>query len=124
MTYPKGMANQLKTILLLSALSVLLITIGGAISPTMLVVMIAFAVVVNVGAFLHSDKLVLRMSRARVVERHEAPGLCDVIRELADRAQLPMPRGDRVLVTGVDGTENDLGTDSSGTPRSNDWPCP
>ena len=92
MTYPKGMANQLKTILLLSALSVLLITIGGAISPTMLVVMIAFAVVVNVGAFLHSDKLVLRMSRARVVERHEAPGLCDVIRELADRAQLPMPK--------------------------------
>lgn len=92
MAYPKGMANQLKTILLLSALSVLLITIGGAISPTMLVVMIAFAVVVNVGAFLHSDKLVLRMSRARVVERHEAPGLCDVIRELADRAQLPMPK--------------------------------
>jgi heat shock protein HtpX len=86
------MANQLKTILLLSALSVLLITIGGAISPTMLVVMIAFAVVVNVGAFLHSDKLVLRMSRARVVERHEAPGLCDLIRDLADRAQLPMPK--------------------------------
>jgi len=86
------MANQLKTILLLGALSVLLIGIGGAISPAMLVIMIAFAAVMNVFAFLHSDKLVLRMSRARVVEQHEAPGLFDTVRELAERADLPMPK--------------------------------
>lgn len=86
------MANQLKTILLLGALSVLLITIGGAISPTMLVVMIAFAAIMNVGAFLHSDKLVLRMSRARVIAEHEAPGLFQTVKELADRAELPMPK--------------------------------
>jgi len=86
------MANQLKTILLLGALSVLLITIGGAISPTMLVIMIGLAVVMNVGAFLHSDKLVLRMSRARVVSRQQAPGLYEEVEDLARRAQLPMPK--------------------------------
>lgn len=86
------MANQLKTILLLGALSVLLIAIGGAISPTMLVIMIAFAAAMNVFAFLHSDKLVLRMSRARVVQQHEAPRLFDTVRELAERADLPMPK--------------------------------
>ena len=60
------MVNQLKTILLLGVLSVLLIAIGGAISPTMLGIMIAFAVIMNAFAFLHSDKLVLRMSREEI----------------------------------------------------------
>ena len=86
------MANQLKTILLLGALSVLLIAIGGAISPTMLGIMIALAVVMNVSAFFHSDKLVLRMSRARVIEQHEAPALFGLVQELAHRADLPMPK--------------------------------
>lgn len=86
------MANQLKTILLLGALSALLIAIGGAISPMMLGIMIAFAVIMNVGAFLHSDKLVLRMSRARVIGEHEAPRLFAMVKELAHKAELPMPK--------------------------------
>ena len=86
------MVNQLKTILLLGVLSVLLIAIGGAISPTMLGIMIAFAVIMNAFGFLHSDKLVLRMSRARVIDRHEAPRLYALVQELAQRADLPMPK--------------------------------
>ena len=67
------MANQLKTILLLGALSALVITIGGLISPTGLYVAAAIAVFMNVGGYLYSDQLVLRMTRAKVIERRDAP---------------------------------------------------
>lgn len=86
------MPNQLKTILLLGALSALIITIGGLISPTGLFVAGAIAVVMNVGAFLYSDKIVLRISRARVIERAQAPALFGMVEELATKAGLPMPK--------------------------------
>ncbi|MFN3240216.1 MAG: M48 family metalloprotease [Planctomycetota bacterium] len=86
------MPNQLKTILLLGALSALIITIGGLISPAGLYLAAAIAIVMNVGAFLYSDKLVLRMSRAQVLERHQAPALFGMVEELATKAGLPMPR--------------------------------
>ena len=86
------MANQLKTILLLGALSVLIVTLGGLIGGAFLWVAIVLAVALNVGSFFYSDRLVLRMSRARVVDQSEAPALYGLVRELAERADLPMPR--------------------------------
>jgi len=86
------MPNQLKTILLLGALSALIITIGGLISPAWLYIAGAVALVMNVGAFLYSDQIVLRMSRARVIERQQAPALFGMVEELATQAGLPMPK--------------------------------
>lgn len=86
------MVNQLKTILLLGALSVLLVAIGGAIGGTFLYVFLGIAVLMNVGSFLYSDQIVLRMTRARLVDEREAPELARMVRELAERADLPMPR--------------------------------
>ena len=86
------MANQLKTILLLGALSALVVTIGGLISPTGLYVAAAIAVAMNVGGYLYSDRLVLRMTRARVIERREATALFDAVAQLAASAELPMPK--------------------------------
>ena len=103
------MQNQLKTILWLGVLSVLLVAIGGAISSTMLYVFGAIAVLMNVGAFLYSDKLVLRLSGARVISRSDAPALFGMVHELADRAELPMPQ----LAIVPDATPNAFATGRS-----------
>ncbi len=91
-TKPPPMNNQLKTILLLGALSALLVAIGAAIGGTTAWVFLVFALLMNLGAYLWSDVIVLRMSRARVLDEQEAPALFGMVRELADRAGLPMPK--------------------------------
>jgi heat shock protein HtpX len=84
--------NQLKTILLLGALSALVIGIGAALSPGNLVLFAVLALAMNVGAYFWSDRLVLRTSGAREVSEAEAPQLHAVVTELAMRAQIPKPR--------------------------------
>ena len=86
------MNNQLKTILLFGALSALLVAIGGAIGGKALPFFLVLALGMNLGAYLFSDSIVLRMSGARVIEESEAPALHAMVRELADRAGLPMPK--------------------------------
>lgn len=86
------MNNQLKTILFLGALSVLLVSIGGAIGGGALYVFLAIALAMNFGAYLFSDTIVLRMSRARVITEQEHPALHGMVRDLANRAGLPMPK--------------------------------
>lgn len=86
------MNNQLKTLLLLGALSVLLVALGGAIGGRALPIFLIVALAMNLGAYLFSDAIVLRMSGARVIDEAQAPGLHAMVRELADRAGLPMPR--------------------------------
>ena len=88
---PKTM-NQLKTILLLGALSALLVGIGGAIGGTALHVFLAIAIVMNLVSYFFSDRIVLRMSGAKVLDEHEAPALHAMVGELAARAGIPKPR--------------------------------
>jgi heat shock protein HtpX len=85
------MNNQLKTILLLGGLSVLLVSLGGAIGGAFTYVFLGIALLMNLFGYLYSDRLVLRMSGARIVTEAEAPALHHMVRELADRAGLPMP---------------------------------
>ncbi len=84
--------NQLKTILFLGALSVLLVAIGGAIGGTWTYVFLGIALAMNLGSYFFSDSIVLRMSGARVLQEEQAPALFGMVRELADRAGLPMPK--------------------------------
>lgn len=86
------MKNQLKTILLLGVLSAILIAIGGALGPTYLYVFAALSLVMNLGAYFYSDRIVLRMHHAREATPDEAPGLHRLVGELAERARIPMPR--------------------------------
>jgi heat shock protein HtpX len=87
-----GFANQLRTALLLGALSVVLVLIGGALGKGYLWFFTGLAVAMNVGAYCFSDKLVLRMNGARELPEHELPALRRMVGELATRAGLPMPR--------------------------------
>jgi len=85
--------NVIKTTLLLTALTLILVVAGQALGGrTGMVIALAFAVVMNFGAYWFSDKLVLRMSRAKQVTEAEAPELHSIVRELSQRARLPMPK--------------------------------
>ncbi|MCC6850097.1 MAG: zinc metalloprotease HtpX [Deltaproteobacteria bacterium] len=84
--------NHLKTIVLLGALSALLVGIGHVVAPGHLGVFAVMALAMNVGAYYFSDRLVLRMHGARELDPGQAPQLAATVRELAARADLPMPR--------------------------------
>ena len=85
------MANGVKTVLLLGALSGLLLVIGElAGGANGLMMAFVFAVVMNIGSYWFSDKIVLRMYRAQQVGP-EHP-LHQMVAPLAQRAGLPMPK--------------------------------
>ena len=84
--------NQLKTIVLLGALSALVVAAGGALGPQWLWGSVALALGMNLFAWFFSDRLVLRMSGAREVSRGEAVELHRMVEELASKAGLPKPR--------------------------------
>jgi heat shock protein HtpX len=85
------MANGLKTVLLLGLLSGLLLVIGDLVGgPNGLVIAFVFAVVMNFGSYWFSDKIVLRMYRAKEVGPDHP--LHQMTARLAQRANLPMPK--------------------------------
>jgi heat shock protein HtpX len=90
------MKNQIKTILLLGVLSAILIGFGGLLGRQWVLAFTVLAAVLNLGAYFLSDKIVLRMHRAQAIEEHQAPRLYAMIRELAMRAEIPMPRVFRI----------------------------
>jgi len=57
-----------------------------------MVIAFLFAIMMNFGAYWFSDKIVLRMYRARPVSEAEAPTLHRMVREVAQQAGLPMPK--------------------------------
>lgn len=87
------MSNMFKTVLLLGALTGLLVVFGDYFGGTQgMVIAFLFALIMNFGSYWYSDKIVLRMYRAREVTEAEAPELVGMVRSLSQRAQLPMPR--------------------------------
>lgn len=84
--------NQIKTVVLLGVLSVLLVGIGGAIGKGALIPFTVLALLINLASYFWSDKIVLRMYRARPVSPEQAPGLHAMVRELASNAGIPTPR--------------------------------
>ena len=85
--------NNLKTVVLLAAISGLLIAVGGAIGG--LGGAIAFAVIagaMNFASYWFSADIVLRTSHAKEIQREQDPKLFDMIQDVAQRADMPMPR--------------------------------
>jgi len=85
--------NWLKTSLLMAAIVALFGTVGAMLggAPGMIAALLLGGAM-NLWAYWFSDKMVLRMYNAREVDEATAPGLHRMVRELADRAQIPMPR--------------------------------
>ena len=87
------MGNTLKTTFLLAVLTILFVLVGKAIGgQSGMVIAFGLAIVMNVGSYWFSDKIVLRMYRAREVTEAEAPQLHGTVRRLATAAGVPMPK--------------------------------
>lgn len=85
--------NGLKTMVLMVTLTLILIAAGGILggkSGMTFALIIAFAM--NFISYWYSDKIVLKMYRAREVIESQAPELHATVRRLAQRAGLPMPK--------------------------------
>ncbi|WP_165175057.1 zinc metalloprotease HtpX [Desulfovibrio sp. ZJ369] len=87
------MTSQIKTVLLLALLSGLIIVLGGMLGGRAgVIIAFGLALVMNVGSYWYSDKLVLSMYHARELAPEEAPYLHQIVEELARNAGIPKPR--------------------------------
>ncbi|HKO87060.1 MAG TPA: zinc metalloprotease HtpX [Burkholderiales bacterium] len=87
------MGNWFKTGILLAGIVALFGAIGGLIGGQQgMLIALVIGGGMNIFAYWFSDKMVLKLYRAREVDEHSAPQFYNMIRELAQRAQLPMPR--------------------------------
>jgi heat shock protein HtpX len=89
--------NVRKTWFLMGFFLVLVVAVGYGVSwylqsPAILYVAVIFALIMNVGSYWFSDKLVLSMTQARAVTYTEFPDLWNVVENLSITAGLPMPK--------------------------------
>src|SRR5215471_8645115 len=85
--------NYLRTAILLAGLTALFMGVGYLIGGSGGAVIALFvAAGMNLVSYWNADKLVLAMHDAREVDERTAPELVAIVRELAQRASLPMPR--------------------------------
>lgn len=85
--------NTMKTFMLMALLTALVIFVGGLIGGSN-GMMFAFvlAIAMNFGSYWFSDKIVLRMYGAQEITAETNPNLVGIVRDLAQRSGLPMPR--------------------------------
>lgn len=87
------MFNLMKTAVLMAAITALFMAIGSLIGgQTGMMVALVVALGMNFFSYWFSDKLVLKMYNAQQVDESSAPQFYRMVSELAQRAQLPMPK--------------------------------
>ena len=87
------MFNWVKTPMLLAAIMALFGIVGGMLGGQQgMLLALLFGGTMNVFSYWFSDKMVLKMYNAREVDETSAPQFYGMVRDLAQRANLPMPR--------------------------------
>lgn len=87
------MFNWVKTSILMAAIMALFGVVGGMIGGQQgMLLALLFGGAMNVFSYWFSDKMVLRMYNAQQVDETTSPYLYNMVRELAARAQMPMPK--------------------------------
>jgi heat shock protein HtpX len=102
--------NTLRIFVLLTLLTLLLIWIGSAIGGSQgAMFAFIFSLIMNLGTFWFSDKIVLAMYQAKPVSESQAPRIYNAVRDITKEAKLPMPkiyiipqRGANAFATGRD----------------------
>lgn len=85
--------NGIKTTLLMAALMGLFLAFGQLLGGQQgLLIALVFGGLMNFIGYWFSDKIVLKMYRAREVDEASAPRLVTMVRRLAQNAGLPMPK--------------------------------
>ena len=87
------MGNRIRTTLLLALMTALIIWIGQYFGGRQgIIIALVFAAGMNFFSYWYSDKIVLKMYRAREVSPQQAPAVYEIVKSLAANAGLPMPR--------------------------------
>lgn len=87
------MLNRFKTVALLGLLTALFLFIGNLFGGSFgLAIAVVLAIAMNFGAYWFSDKIILKMYKAQEVTPIEAPELYEMVKTLAQRAEIPMPK--------------------------------
>lgn len=85
--------NQVKTVLLLGALTGLLLVAGQVLGGRQgLFIGLTLAILMNFGSYFFSDKIVLKMYKAKEASKQEYPGLYGMVKEISQNAGIPMPK--------------------------------
>jgi heat shock protein HtpX len=84
--------NTIKTTLLMTILTVLLVLAGNLLGgQTGMIIAFAFAIMMNVGTYWFSDKVVLKMYKAQELDRNQYADIYAMTEEMTGRAGIPMP---------------------------------
>jgi heat shock protein HtpX len=84
--------ERAKVFLLMAGLTALLVVLGGVIGGQQgMLIFFVLAAAMNFGMYWFSDRMVLRMYRARVIGANDAPELYEMVDRLRQKANLPMP---------------------------------
>jgi heat shock protein HtpX len=84
--------DRVKVFMLMAGLTALLVVLGGAIGGQQgMLLFFVLAAVMNFGMYWFSDRMVLRMYKARIIGVDDAPELYEMVDRLRQRAGLPMP---------------------------------
>lgn len=86
------MRNNIKTFVLLAVLGGLMIGIGGLWGSGGALIGLVIGIVFVGGSYWFSDKLAIKAARAQPVTEAEMPQYYAVVRDLANRADMPMPK--------------------------------
>ncbi|MBP5997059.1 MAG: zinc metalloprotease HtpX [Azonexus sp.] len=87
------MFNWVKTAMLMAAIMALFGIVGGMLGGQQgMLLALLFGGAMNVFSYWFSDKMVLKMYNAQEVDETSAPQFYGMVRDLAQRANLPMPR--------------------------------
>lgn len=85
--------NRIKTTFLLTCLTLLLVAMGSAIGgQSGMIIAFVIAGGMNFFSYWYSDKIVLKIYKAREVSETESPALYRMVRRLAQQAKMPMPK--------------------------------
>ncbi|MGI8425639.1 MAG: zinc metalloprotease HtpX [Actinomycetota bacterium] len=86
------MKNNMKTVVLLGSLAGLMVVFGQLLGGrTGAIIGFGLAAAINFASYWFSDKIALKMSKAKPVTREEAPALYEIVEDLSRRAEIPMP---------------------------------
>ena len=87
------LGNWFKTGMLMAAIMALFGVVGALLGGGQgMLLALVFGAAMNLWAYWFSDTMVLKLYRAQQADEHSAPELYGMVKELAGRAGLPMPR--------------------------------
>lgn len=87
------MTSSIKTAVLFAMLTTLFVIVGGLIGgQSGMMIALIFAVIMNFFSYYFSDSIVLKMYKAKELQRSDAPQLHEIVEELARNAGIPKPR--------------------------------